>query len=1540
MDKQCSIVACSTTDSLKHAIDWSLCVICQRAAHKKALVCPGESKLRKTGDGYLTLESDLLGFKSVNSLPSTVNLNLLNDGSGIGNTLRENRGRWHKSCRDALNSTKLERARKRKLDEVIDDNNTVEYSLEQEAVSRSFTRAFSAHSTHSFDNKCFLCETCDDTEKLWQVRTFGLDSRVREYAAVLNDVRLLSKLSEGDLIAREAKYHARCLVAFYNRASRVGSADSESTVSNSVQKSSIALAELIAYIEDVRSNETIAPVFRLSELAKLYASRLNQLGVAHDAREHSTRLKQRIMNHFPDMIEVCGGRGRGTNLMFDEDLSIALSKACTSDSYADAMHLVRAAQIIRRDTVDNRSKYGFQGVFSSDCQKESVPASLLTLVNMILEGPCIDEVSEQSTAAALSISQLIVHNSIKRNRNRSVNMNTIVRHSKSQDTPLPIYIAMLIHSVTRRKSLVDKLFNLGICVSYDRMLQISTDAANVVCTQYAYDDVVCPVSLRTNLFTLAAIDNIDHNPSSSTSSSSFHGTSISLIQNRFDANDGLKRVIPDGTAESLRKIQTLPTSYTTVEPVSLISDNNTIVPAIEKLSSLIGTAIDISDILSSDAGWLDKVLSVTDTCDTGVHKTISSNENLSWAAYNANLRSKVAYPAITALLPLFREAAHSSAMIKHGMKSVKCAVKLLNSDQIPVITFDQPLYAIAKLLQWREPLTFGENQFIILLGGLHIEMAAWKTIGDWLEGSGWTDALVDSKVASVGTADSFLKCSHIKKTRQAHTITAATLYILQKQAYELYKSECTDNDRVETFDSWCQLEASRKPLFAFWSITLQLELTILAFVRSIRDRNFELYVNSLRALVPWFFALDHIHYARWTPVHIRDMVTLAELHPSVAAQFQLGNFTVQKTKRAFSAISVDHAHEQANKLIKEEGGAVGLTESEQALRRWMVAGPEISRMLNDFENATEMDTARHHEQTAAHQKSFLNGLKSLIGTFQELGNPFCDSGVQLLSLHSKIIVHKSASNVVNNIYHIGSQQYSDFVQERLITNKMPIQAPIHRNKFQLFSTASHVRRSAIKDRLCALKNDCVLFSRLYIASQTRGSDIDEFFAHENQAFPPSLCSNGNLRQGTKSDLLKCLKNISNVVQIEKPPIECVIIDGAAIVQILKPSYKMSFIHYAKNVFMKHIYAYLENSARVDVVFDVYKSDSLKAGCRVQRGSGVRRRVTPEGKVPSDWFNFLRVDENKTELFDLLSSVITETEISGKLILSTAGDSVVCCPSICTESLSPCSHEEADTRMILHAADAAKTLKHVMIRTVDTDVVVLAVSFFEQLHLDTLWIAFGVGKNFHYISAHSIAVALGTERSSALPIFHALTGCDTVSSFCGRGKSTAFDTWTSYPAVTEAFLHLRGNPFNVTTETVQVIERFVVLMYDKTSESDAVNVCRKELFARKNRSIENIPPTKNALELHIKRAIYQSVHVWGNSLLSQPTFVSPLEWGWDLDEGIWNPVWITVPQASQICSALVKCACKQGCKSRCKCYKACLQCTSLCGCEGDCRRNNL
>ena len=75
------------------------------------------------------------------------------------------------------------------------------------------------------------------------------------------------------------------------------------------------------------------------------------------------------------------------------------------------------------------------------------------------------------------------------------------------------------------------------------------------------------------------------------------------------------------------------------------------------------------------------------------------------------------------------------------------------------------------------------------------------------------------------------------------------------------------------------------------------------------------------------------------------MASLENVHPDVFRQFSSGNFVVHKTDRPFSAIGVDHAHEQANALVKGDGGAIGITEDPSALRRWMLAGPEVARVI-------------------------------------------------------------------------------------------------------------------------------------------------------------------------------------------------------------------------------------------------------------------------------------------------------------------------------------------------------------------------------------------------------------------------------------------------------------------------------------------------------------------------------------------------------------------------------------------------------------------
>ena len=92
--------------------------------------------------------------------------------------------------------------------------------------------------------------------------------------------------------------------------------------------------------------------------------------------------------------------------------------------------------------------------------------------------------------------------------------------------------------------------------------------------------------------------------------------------------------------------------------------------------------------------------------------------NISWSAYFANQQDKVPKPpAIVTMLPLFRDSAHSPAMVKHGMRVIQQITNHVNPGQIPVMTVDQPLFAIGKKIQWAWPDEFGKKHFMLLMGG-------------------------------------------------------------------------------------------------------------------------------------------------------------------------------------------------------------------------------------------------------------------------------------------------------------------------------------------------------------------------------------------------------------------------------------------------------------------------------------------------------------------------------------------------------------------------------------------------------------------------------------------------------------------------------------------------------------------------------------------------------------------------------------------------------------------------------------------------------
>ena len=252
--------------------------------------------------------------------------------------------------------------------------------------------------------------------------TFALDKRVRQYATDLGDLRLLTKLAGGDMVATEAEYHANCLTSFYKLHLKYVERSSQTTTSNHIH--GIVFAEVVAYIEEARYDDD-KPMFKLADPVQLYNDRLLKLG-EYD-KVHSSRLKEKkILSQIPNMSAHTSVHTQGQNIiiMFDRDVADLVQEERMHRDYdMDAMYL--------------------DWSFSPDCQTNVIPTSLKALVDMILQGPSIKNQSAKTTTdqpALTILSQMFMFNAVKHARTKCSNDmcspgNT--RHKVEHEVPLP-----------------------------------------------------------------------------------------------------------------------------------------------------------------------------------------------------------------------------------------------------------------------------------------------------------------------------------------------------------------------------------------------------------------------------------------------------------------------------------------------------------------------------------------------------------------------------------------------------------------------------------------------------------------------------------------------------------------------------------------------------------------------------------------------------------------------------------------------------------------------------------------------------------------------------------------------------------------------------------------------------------------------------------------------------------------------------------------------------------------------------------------------
>ena len=149
--------------------------------------------------------------------------------------------------------------------------------------------------------------------------------------------------------------------------------------------------------------------------------------------------------------------------------------------------------------------------------------------------------------------------------------------------------------------------------------------------------------------------------------------------------------------------------------------------------------------------------------------------------------------------------------------------------------------------------------------------------------------------------------------------------------------------------------------------------------------------------------------------------------------FLKGKFVVQKTTPTFSAIAIHQAHNQNNAVAKGDCGAVGLAENASVLLRWMVSGPEMACIIEEFQASTDkVGTAtdtRHHEESNPVQVSFAQDVQSLTDIIEQTGNPFAENSSDLIILDTIDIADPAIIERVHQIEKLGIDRYELYVQE-------------------------------------------------------------------------------------------------------------------------------------------------------------------------------------------------------------------------------------------------------------------------------------------------------------------------------------------------------------------------------------------------------------------------------------------------------------------------------------------------------------------------------
>ncbi|KAL5270870.1 hypothetical protein ACHWQZ_G001513 [Mnemiopsis leidyi] len=665
---------------------------------------------------------------------------------------------------------------------------------------------------------------------------------------------------------------------------------------------------------------------------------------------------------------------------------------------------------------------------------ESAPLPTLEKTIAAITGVGIDPVVQYTTV-------ILAHHSKKRRRKtKSKDGEHRSRCSSSQEPTLMRATSIWLYLRVKSKTVMQYLHGIGVVLSYHRIRAIIDSIVAQDLTMFREIGALVPRELRKSLLTFGMIDNVDKS-ARNTTGTSFHGTSISVVQLEYKDSKGAARRRGPLQTPPNNFLYELDEVFKPKQGEASVFGDTTYQNPVEEL-----TEVDEQVLIKKMQPWL-----------RNIHETLTNRVYNGDQAYTSNVYhskedTKEKPKVINSILPIFDEPPNTADNMLHFIKVVKDVVQHLNPGQYTIIGVDQPLYALGKKIQLSgyHPEVDITKVFLIM-GPLHIQQELLIIHGNLIEGTGLLQSMNDCEMSFEAPGTAAVNANFITRAFYLVQVIAASLGSLLNEEFQ--SSGSAD------FETWKEIRCKESDSFFFWNLILNFELLIILFVRAVRNRDFDLYVDVLAACVPYFFATDKVNYARWTPIHIAE-IRHAKKNNSDLYKALEKTFSISKLQKKGSAIGLDQLHEQNNEKIKRLSGGLSFLGSDQEVVRlkWAIYTPVLANATNIVEERNESD--QHHEKYSSYQLKFIKRTESLKAKLRDVKSPF-SSDLKVLSYvnNGELLPNNEAimKDIRALVSSVGLPQYQAYHKDRLLTNDLAVSDTISKNALVLPSRADAVR---------------------------------------------------------------------------------------------------------------------------------------------------------------------------------------------------------------------------------------------------------------------------------------------------------------------------------------------------------------------------------------------------------------------------------------------------------------------------------------------------